>query len=59
MVKSRLHYVLESSHFFQPMKMNGKIEKLTIDIALIYENDNYCKPKTFTQIDNYCESKEV
>ena len=36
--------MLEISHFFQPMKMNGKIEKLTINIVLICENDNYCEP---------------
>ena len=38
------------------MKIEGKIEKL---IALIRENDKYCKPKNFTQIDNYCESEVV
>ena len=37
------------------MKMEGKIKKLIINITLIYENDNYCEPKFFIQIDNYCE----
>ena len=40
------------------MKIRGKIEKLIINIILICENDNYCKPKKFIQINNYCESKE-
>ena len=39
--------------------MKGKIEKLTINITLIYENDNYCELKFFTQINNYCEPNEV
>ena len=41
------------------MKMKGKIGRLTINIALVWENDNYCEPKNFTQIDNYCESEGV
>ena len=39
--------------------MKDKIGKLTINISLICENDNYCELKNFIQIDNYCESGEV
>ena len=41
------------------MKIEGKIEKLTINNALIYENYNYCKQIFFIQINNYCEQKIV
>ena len=51
--------MVESSHFFQVIKMKDKIKKSTINIALICENDNYCEPKYFTQINNYCELKRV
>ena len=39
--------------------MDGKIEKLIINIVLICEIDNYCEIKNFTQIDNYYEPKLV
>ena len=39
--------MLESSHFFQPVNMKDKIEKLTINIALICENNNYCESNFF------------
>ena len=41
------------------MKIKVKIEKLIINIVLICENDNYCKSKNFTQIDNYYEPEGV
>ena len=44
-----------SNHLFQLIKMKDKIEKSTINIALICENNNYCEPKNFIQIDDYCE----
>ena len=40
--------------------MKGKFKKLIINITLIIcENDNYCKLKFFTQIDNYSELEVV
>ena len=51
--------MMKNNQLFQPMKMEGKIEKLTINIALMCENDNYCEPKNFTQIDNYYEPDVV
>ena len=41
------------------MKIKGEIEKSTINVALIRENDNYCEQKIFTQINNYCELEGV
>ena len=35
------YYEVERSHLFQPIKIKDKIKKLTINIILIYENDNY------------------
>ena len=40
--------MIESNHFFQPVTMEDKIEKLTINIALICESDSYYEPKNFT-----------
>ena len=39
--------------------MKDKIEKSTINIALICENDNYCEQINFTEINNYCELEGV
>ena len=39
------HYTVENSHIFQTIKKKSKIEKLTINITLICENDNYCEQK--------------
>ena len=50
---------MESNNLFQPMKIKSKIEKLIINIALIYENDNYYELKFFTQINNYCEPEVI
>ena len=41
------------------MKIKGKIEKLSINIVWIYENDNYCELEKFTQIENYYELERV
>ena len=51
--------MVENSHLFKPMKINGKIEKSIINIVLICENDNHCELKNVTKIDNYCELDEV
>ena len=53
------YYVVESSYLFQSIKMKSKIKKSTINIVLIYENDNYCELKNFTQTNNYYEPKKV
>ena len=39
---------MKNSHFFQLMKIEDKVEKLTINIALKCENDNYYELKFFT-----------
>ena len=51
--------MIESSHLFQPMKMKDKIEKLTINIILLYDNDNNYESKNFIQIDNYFNSEKL
>ena len=50
---------MESNHLFQSMKIKDKIKKSTKNITLIRENDNYCEPKNFNQIDNYYKLEGV
>ena len=42
--------MVKSSHIFQPMKIKSKIEKLIINITLIYENDNYYELKNSSKL---------
>ena len=58
-LKIWLHYVVKSNYLFQPINMKDKINKSTIHIILICENDNYCESKNFIQINNYYKSEVI
>ena len=51
--------MVKNNHYFLPMKMKGKTKNLTINITLIYKNNNYYELKNFIQINNYCELEIV
>ena len=51
--------MVANSHLFLSIKIKDKVEKLTINIVLVYKNDNYYEQFFFTQINNYYKLERV